>query len=51
MSRMFYGYLGWMCYDCRTLYNGFWDAVKNQFTNKCCREKNKEEGTVTIHTS
>ena len=38
MARMFYGYFGWMCYDCRTIYTNFWNALKNQFTNKCCKE-------------
>lgn len=45
MAKMFYGAFGWMCYDCRTRYNGFWDAVKNQFTNKCCKDVTLSLGT------
>ena len=37
MTRLFYGYFGWMCYDCRRVFKNLWEGMKNQFTDKCCK--------------
>lgn len=39
MTKIFYGYEGWMCYDCRTLFPSFWIALKNYITGECCKNE------------
>lgn len=39
MGRLFYGYFGWMCYDCRKTFNSFWVGLWKTITGKCCKER------------
>ena len=47
MTKLFHGYFGWMCYDCRCKFPNLWIGLKYTLFNRCCNdvaiihEKNK----------